>query len=285
MIAASHNKDQDVFGFARKDTAVTIAILFIRNGLLNGSRTFFLADPYGDDGSILSQVLGQFYDGDTLVPGEILLPFAPADLALIEEYLSDHAEMRVHVKIPQRGDGQQLVAMATTNALQFFEEKEQKNKSWENLGAAMQKTLNLKSLPARIECLDISNIGGKQAIGSLVCFTRGEPDKANFRHYKIKTVEGPNDYAMMGEVLDRRLRRGLAEEHPPRSLCRRWRQRPAGHCPGGRRRTGHCRKDRLARHCQGTAGRRRKTLSTGPKKSHYAAAAQPGSAFSHADPR
>ncbi len=215
VIAASHNKDQDVFGFARKDTAVTIAILFIRNGLLNGSRTFFLADPYGDEGSILAQVLGQFYDGDSLVPGEILLPFAPADLALIEEYLSDHAEIRVHVKIPQRGDGQQLVTMATTNALQFFEEKEQKNKSWENLGAAMQKALNLKSLPARIECLDISNIGGKQAIGSLVCFTRGEPDKANFRHYKIKTVEGPNDYAMMGEVLDRRLRRGMAEDTLP----------------------------------------------------------------------
>ncbi len=215
VIAADHNKDQDVFGFARKDTAVTIAILFIRNGLLNGSRTFFLADPYGDNGSILAQVLSQFYDGDALVPGEILLPSAPADLALIEEYLSDHAEMRVHVKIPQRGDGQQLVAMATTNALQFFEEKEQKNKSWENLGAAMQRTLNLKVLPARIECLDISNISGKQAIGSLVCFTQGEPDKANFRHYKIKTVEGPNDYAMMGEVLDRRLRRGLAEDTLP----------------------------------------------------------------------
>ncbi len=215
VIAASHDKDQDVFGFARKDTAVTIAILFIRNGLLNGSRTFFLADPYGDDGSILAQVLGQFYDGDALVPGDILLPFAPADLALLEEYLSDHAETRVHIKIPQRGDGQQLVAMAAANALQFFEEKEQKTKSLENLGAAMQKALNLKHPPTRIECLDISNIGGKQAIGSLVCFTRGEPDKANFRHYKIKTVEGPNDYAMMGEVLDRRLRRGLAENTLP----------------------------------------------------------------------
>ncbi|MFH0781835.1 MAG: excinuclease ABC subunit UvrC [Pseudomonadota bacterium] len=215
VISASHSKDQDVFGFARKDAAVTLAILFIRNGLINGSRTFFLADPYGDDGSILSQVLGQFYDSDALIPSEILLPFAPDDLDLLEEHLGDSAAMRVQVKIPQRGDSLQLVAMASTNAQQVFEEKEQKNKSWENLGGALQKTLHLARPPVRIECLDISNISGKQAIGSLVCFHQGEPDKANFRHYKIKTVEGPNDYAMMKEVLQRRLARGIEEQNLP----------------------------------------------------------------------
>jgi excinuclease ABC subunit C len=215
VIAASHHKDQDVFGFARKDAAVTISILFIRNGLINGSRTFFLADPFGDDGSILAQALSQFYDSDTLIPGEILLPFAANDEELLEEYLCDISEMRVHVKIPQRGDLQQLVAMATTNALQAFEEKEKKNRSWENLGESLLKTLQLARLPRRIECLDISNISGKQAIGSLVCYSQGEPDKANFRHYKIRTVEGPNDYAMMKEVLERRLRRGMEEHNLP----------------------------------------------------------------------
>ncbi len=215
VIAASHNKDQDVFGFARKDAAVTLAILFIRNGLINGSRTFFLADPYGDDGSILSQVLGQFYGSDALIPAEILLPFAPNDLDLLEEHLGDSASMRIQMKIPQRGNSLQLVAMANTNAQQLFEEKEQKNKSWENLGETLRKTLHLSRLPVRIECLDISNIGGQQAIGSLVCFHQGEADKANFRHYKIKTVEGPNDYAMMKEVLQRRLVRGIEEQNLP----------------------------------------------------------------------
>ncbi|MDK9707343.1 MAG: excinuclease ABC subunit UvrC [Desulforhopalus sp.] len=215
VIAASHNKDQDVFGFARKDAAVIIAILFIRNGLLNGSRTFFLADPYGDDASILSQVLSQFYDSDALIPGEILLPFAPADLELLTEHLGDSAGGRISLKIPQRGDSLQLVAMATANALQSFEEKEQKSRSWDKLGESLQKTLHLARPPLSIECLDISNISGKQAIGSLVAFHLGEPDKANFRHYKIKTVEGPNDYAMMKEVLERRLRRGMEEENLP----------------------------------------------------------------------
>ena len=215
VIAAEHNKDQDVFGFARKDAATMIVILFIRNGLLNGSRSFFLADPYGDDTSILSQVLSQFYGGDDVIPGEILLPFAPSDFDLLTEHLSDIAGMRVHLKVPQRGDAQQLVTMASANALQIFEEKEQKHRSWNNLGESLKKTLHLDRLPVRIECLDISNISGKQAIGSLVCFQQGEPDKTGFRHYKIKTVEGPNDYAMMEEVLKRRLQRGMLEQDLP----------------------------------------------------------------------
>ena len=215
VIAAEHNKDQDVFGFARKDAATMIVILFIRNGLLNGSRSFFLADPYGDDPSILSQVLSQFYSGDDVIPGEILLPFAPSDFDLLAEHLGDIAGMRVHLKVPQRGDSQQLVTMASANALQIFEEKEQKHRSWSNLGESLKKTLHLDRLPLRIECLDISNISGKQAIGSLVCFQQGEPDTTGFRHYKIKTVEGPNDYAMMEEVLKRRLQRGILEQDLP----------------------------------------------------------------------
>ncbi len=215
VIAASHNKDQDVFGFARKDAAVTIAILFIRNGLINGSRTFFFGDPYGEDGTILSQALSQFYDSHSLIPKEILLPFAPPDLEVHQEYLNDSAGIKVQLKIPQRGDSQQLIAMANANALQLFEEKEKKKLSWLNLSKTMEKVLRLHRPPNRIECLDISNISGKQAVGSLVCFTRGEADKSNFRHYKIRTVDAPNDYAMMKEVLERRLQRGIEEHNLP----------------------------------------------------------------------
>ncbi len=159
--------------------------------------------------------LSQFYDADSSIPKEILLPFEPADLDLHEEYLNDSAGFKVHLKIPQRGDNQQLVSMANANALQIFEEKEKKKQSWQNLCQSMEKTLRLNRPPNRIECLDISNISGKQAVGSLVCFTQGEPDKNNFRHYKIRTVEGPNDYAMMKEVLERRLGRGMEEDNLP----------------------------------------------------------------------
>lgn len=215
MISASHNKDQDIFGFARHGAAVTVAILFIRDGLLNGSRTFFLADPYGEDQTILSQILSQFYDQETVLPSEILLPFPPTDFELLQEHLSDKSSSRVQMKIPQRGDNLQLIGMANSNAEQVFEEKEKKRKSWQSLSATMLKRLHLNRAPETIECLDISNISGKQAVGSLVSFFRGEPAKSNFRHYKIRTVEGPNDYAMMEEVLKRRFLRGLEEGNFP----------------------------------------------------------------------
>ena len=215
VISASHTMDQDVFGFARKDAAVTISLLFIRGGLINGSRSFFLADPYGDDASILSQVLSQFYTDETVVPTEILLPFEPSDLELHADFLSDKSPTRVELRIPQRGDMLQLVAMANTNAIQIFAEKEKKKSSWEHLSKTMCKTLHLDRSPERIECLDISNISGKQAVGALVCFSKGEKDTSNFRHYKIRTVDGPNDYAMMKEVLERRLTRGVAEDTLP----------------------------------------------------------------------
>ncbi len=215
VVSASHDKDQDVFGFGRQDTAVTIAILFIRDGLINGSRTFFLADPYGEEPAILSQVLSQFYDFDTPVPKEILLPFIPANINLLQEFLTDKAAKNVAIKIPQRGDNLKLIAMANTNALQIFKEKEKKEESWQSLSRAMVKKLHLRRSPERIECLDISNIGGKQPVGSLVSFRKGEPDKNNFRHYKIRTVEGPDDYAMMKEVIGRRLRRGMEEDTLP----------------------------------------------------------------------
>lgn len=214
VVTAAHDKDQDVFGFARQDTAVVVAILLIRGGTVSGSRTFFLADPFGDDASILSQAVCRFYDQHE-VPAEILLPFALADGQLIEEHLGDKAARKVVVKAPRRGDGQQLVTMASANALQSFEEQERKSKSWENLREELTKTLHLQRLPERIECVDISNTSGQQAIGSLVAFVGGVADKGGFRRYTIKTVEGPNDYAMMDEVLQRRLRRGVEENNLP----------------------------------------------------------------------
>ncbi len=215
VISANHTKDQDIFGFARENAAVTVAILFIRNGLINGSRTFFLPDPYGEDQSILSQAINQFYTNNSVPPQEILLPFKPTDFDLLGESLNDSCIYKIRLKIPKRGDKHRLIAMANTNALQLFAEKEKKRRSWQTLSTTMEKKLRLARSPAKVECLDISNIGGKQAVGSLVAFHRGEPAKPFFRHYKIKTITGPDDYGMMREVLTRRLSRGLQENTLP----------------------------------------------------------------------
>jgi len=215
VIVATHSRDQDIFGLARKDTSLAIIILLVRNGTISGSRTFFLPDPMGDDANILSQILNQYYDQGDNLPQEILLPLEPEDKELLSERLSDLRGETVHLQIPQRGDRLQLVAMANANAEQLFAERAHKEQSWQALADSMVKSLHLSRPPDTIECLDISNISGQQAVGSLVCFERGEAASHKFRHYKIRTVYGPDDYAMMAEVLERRLKRGLTENDLP----------------------------------------------------------------------
>lgn len=215
VVASQQANDQDVIGFSRKGTAVAVALLFIREGLISGSRSFYLDDPYGDDAIILAQVINQFYDQDSYLPKEIMVPFAPEDIELIAENLSDLRGSRVTLTVPQRGDKHKLIAMAEANSNQVFAEKEKKEQTWESLCRSMQQKLHLEKPPERIECLDISNISGKQAVGSLVCFEKGEPATGKFRHYKIRTIDGPDDYGMMREVLQRRLNRGLEENTLP----------------------------------------------------------------------
>ncbi len=214
VVVASHLKDQDVFGFLRKETAVAIVILFIREGVISGSRTYFLNDPYGDDPGILGQTINLFYDHQSL-PTEIILPFEPEDKELLAERFSDILGKKVRLIVPKRGDKKTLVNMAQTNCRQLFEDLEKKEQSWKSLSQVMEKKLRLKKEPAIIECLDISNISGKQAVGSLVRFHKGEPDKSGFRHYRIRTIDTPDDYSMMAEVLERRFTRGVKEDNLP----------------------------------------------------------------------
>ena len=215
VVVASHTKDQDIFGMARKDASLALAILMVRNGTISGSRTFYLSAPLGDDATILSQVLNQYYDQGDNLPREILLPCEPEDKELLTERLSDLRGETVHLQVPQRGDRLQLISMATANAGQVFAERDKKEQSWQALADAMVRSLHLSRPPETIECLDISNTSGQLAIGSLVCFQQGEPAKHLYRHYKIRTVDGPDDYAMMGEVLERRLKRGLEKNDLP----------------------------------------------------------------------
>jgi len=215
IIASSHFKNQDIFGYKKHGTAVAIALIFVREGLITGSRTFFINDPVETDTTILSQALSQYYGIKNTPAKEILLPFHIDDDTILTEHFSELLGSTVKLTIPQRGAKVQLLQMANSNAAHVFDEKEKKEHSWQGLSASMENLLHLNHIPNHIECLDISNTSGKQAVGSLVCFKRGEAEKSMFRHYKIKTVTGPDDYAMMKEVLERRLKRGIEENNLP----------------------------------------------------------------------
>ncbi len=216
QVVAAHGRDQDVLGFARQDASVAVALLFIRKGVITGQQAFFLAEPVGSDPEVLTEVLSRFYGEEgRYLPQEILLPFAGGDDPLLAEWLSEEKGSAVAIACPQRGDRVRLLEMAETNAHQVLNARKTKQTSWLALAEGLKKTLGLARLPERIECLDISNLGGKQAVGSLVCFVGGEPAKDRYRHYGIHTVEGPDDYAMMAEVLGRRFARGVAEKDVP----------------------------------------------------------------------
>ncbi len=203
-VVAAHHIDQDVFGLHRKDAAVGVAILFIRGGIITGAQSFFLPDPIGDDAALLSEIILQYYSPQRIPPREMLLPTHIEDEELIQEHLIELRGSTVSLNVPQKGKRLRLMKMALRNAAQLFSDKEKKAKSWQTLAAELQHKLRLMNTPDTIECLDISNLLGKQAVGSLVRYVEGEKKPGEFRHYRIKRQDTPDDYAMMQEVLQRR---------------------------------------------------------------------------------
>src|SRR5262245_43604669 len=215
QVARPLGNDQDIFALYREGGFVEVQVLFVRAGKLVGNLDYSFDDYEFPDEELLAELLTQFYQGDRFIPDEVILPVALEDALVREEMLAERKGKKVSLLSPQRGDKVRLVEMAQENASHSFVEKrrgaEQKEKTLESL----RLSLHLRSAPKRIECFDISNIQGNLAVGSMVVFDEGEPDKNRYRRFRIKTVEGADDFAMMYEVLTRRYRRALEEHDLP----------------------------------------------------------------------
>ncbi|MBI3301148.1 MAG: excinuclease ABC subunit UvrC [Deltaproteobacteria bacterium] len=215
QVAMPLGNDQDIFGLYREGGFVEVQVLFVRAGKLVGNQGYGFDDNEFPDEEVLAELLTQFYQGDRFVPDEVILPVVLEDVEVREELLAERKGKKVTLLCPQRGDKVRLVEMAQENARQSFIEKrrgaEQKEKTLDSL----RRALHLRNAPKRIECFDISNIQGNLAVGSMVVFDEGEPDKNRYRRFRIKTVEGADDFAMMYEVLTRRYRRALEEQDLP----------------------------------------------------------------------
>jgi excinuclease ABC subunit C len=214
IVVTEQDRDFDILGFCRRDNLVGIAVLHIGRGRISGQQVFCFREPPDNDERILTQVLVQYY-GEHPLPGELLLPFLPMDHELLAERFTELAGTKVILHVGQRGNPRKLLTMARKNSEQVLAERLQKKESWQEIANGLKDILCLGKAPERIECLDISNISGKQAVGALVSFKGGIKNRADYRHYKIKTLSSPDDYAMMAEVLERRLRRGLDENNLP----------------------------------------------------------------------
>jgi excinuclease ABC subunit C len=187
----------------------------VRAGKLLGGRGFTLPSTGIPDEELVDGFLHQYYREDRFIPEQILLPRTVSDQRLIEEWLTEIKGKRVRVLVPERGEKKNLLKMACENAEKFFLAQKEDEEDQEKLLQGMMENLHLSTLPRRIEAFDISNIQGVYAVGSMVSFEDGKAAKERYRHFRIKSVEGSDDYGMMYEVLLRRYTRALQENDLP----------------------------------------------------------------------
>ena len=195
--------DLDVIGLAQHHGVFLVALLMVRAGFLSGSREFPLKSEGGSSREVLEAFLKQHYPAEPFIPKNILISEAVEDLEAISGWLSDVANKRVYIERPAKGEKLRLVRMAVANAENLL--KNRLEFAGEDLVLATQSKLMLNRLPRVMEGFDISNISGDMAVGAVVSFVDGLPHKAGYRNYKIKEVEGIDDYAMMAELVRRRL--------------------------------------------------------------------------------
>ncbi len=218
MFITPGTKDRDIIGFYREGQHAEFSVLFSRGGSLVDKAEYSFKNATGAEGELLAEFLSQFYGGNRFIPGEIVIPFDVEGRAAFSEWLSEKRGRKVAVEAPERGVKARQAELASRNALESFQRKHVRELGELDLLERLKSSLHLGRLPASIECFDISNIQGELAVASLVRFENGKPAREGYRTYRIKTVEGPNDYAMMYEVLMRRLGRAEEEGWEPPDL-------------------------------------------------------------------
>ncbi|HEX8653252.1 MAG TPA: excinuclease ABC subunit UvrC [Pyrinomonadaceae bacterium] len=216
-MATSPERDVDIFGYYREGARLALQLFTMREGKVVGRREFFwedLSEDGFDPSAFLSEILGQYYSTD-YVPLEIHVPVDFADREVLEKALTERRGRRVRILDPRRGEKRDLVDLVEKNAKLAFEQRFRVLKpDMERVLEEMQEVLELPRFPARIESFDISNISGAENVAGMVVCENGKMNRAEYRKFRIKTVEGSNDVASMREAVFRRYRRQLEEAKP-----------------------------------------------------------------------
>lgn len=200
-------KNMDIIGFYREGTNASFVVLFSRGGGIIDKSEYFFNKVTGDDKEVVGEFLKQFYNNDRSSPEEILIPIRFEGLETFSRWLSDRLGRKTKVTVPRRGGKAKLIEVARENARESFRRLLFESQRESYLLHRLKELLSLSNLPERIECFDVSNIQGNTAVASMVRFENGKPVKSRYKRFRIKTVYGVNDYAMLYEVLIRRLKR------------------------------------------------------------------------------
>ena len=217
IIAVAMDESEDL----REQDAV-VQVFFMRGGRLIGRDHFFLRVARGDTkAQVLSSFLKQFYAGTPFIPAEIMMQTEIEDGKIIEDWLTARRKQRVHIRVPKKGTKEKLVELAKENAWMVLSKDRERIKREEGrtIGAVkeIEDWLGLKDI-VRMEAYDISNISGFESVGSMVVYEKGKPKRSDYRKFKIKWVQGPNDYASMEEVLTRRFTHESKDEYDSFSI-------------------------------------------------------------------
>lgn len=214
-ITDSSGEDRDILAVAKDAEDAVVQVFFIRGGRLIGRDHFFLRNASEESKSqILESFIKQFYAGTPFIPSELMLQEEIEEQEILEQWLSKKKEHRVRIRVPKKGEKEKLVELARTNAaLVLNTDKERlKREEGRTIGAVkeIEKLLGLSNI-VRMEAYDISNTSGFASVGSMIVYEKGKPKRNDYRKFKIKSVQGPDDYASMEEVLTRRFSHGLEE--------------------------------------------------------------------------
>jgi excinuclease ABC subunit C len=214
QVARRGGIDRDVVGIYDQGEELMCAVLQVRDGSLAQTASFTFR-KYAELDGILASFLGQFYAPPRTPPPEIILPAVCEDLELYQELLEERRGAAVAIRVPQRGEALRLLRLAERNAELSAQRKKAGDAEVQATLEELQEKLDLVHYPARIECYDVSHLGGEQVVASGVSFLHGMPDKSRYKRYRLREVRRNDDFAAMEEVLGRRLRRGLRDEDLP----------------------------------------------------------------------
>ncbi|MGN1165675.1 MAG: excinuclease ABC subunit UvrC [Lachnospiraceae bacterium] len=221
-ITDTAGEDKDILAVATEEEDAVVQVFFIRGGRLIGRDHFYLKIAKGDkDKEILSSFIKQFYAGTPYIPAQLMLPEEIEDASVIEEWLSNKRGHKVHIRVPKKGTKEKLVELAGKNASMVLSTDRERLKREEGrtIGAVkeLEKLLGISGV-LRMEAYDISNTSGFASVGSMIVYERGKPKRNDYRKFKIKGVQGADDYASMKEVLTRRFEHGLKEKNEGKEL-------------------------------------------------------------------
>lgn len=221
-ITYTSDEDRDVIALVKEKEDAIVQVFFIRNGKLIGRDHFYLKVAEGDEEKdILESFIKQFYAGTPYIPAELMLQMEIDEPKVIEEWLGQKRGHRVHIRVPKKGEKERLVELARKNAQMVLSKDKERIKREEGrtIGAVkeIEKLLGLKDI-VRMEAFDISNTNGFASVGSMVVYEKGKPKRNDYRKFKIKGVQGADDYASMEEVLTRRFTHGLEEQAEEKEL-------------------------------------------------------------------